>query len=688
MEIKMNYNILIIITIILLSVSFLNFITATTITGKSITGTVGLCFNTPPSISSVSEQNINHNETFTLQISATDSDGHSLLYSDNVSLFEIENETGLINFTPSIIDTGNYSILISVQDYTSDCPFTKTVSFELEINNSAPILLTNIPDQTWEENVELTGLNLNTYFTDPDNDSLNFTVSYGANMTINISNNGTVTFTPDSNTYGLSWAIFTANDSISTTNSNNVTLNVTHDDGAPIITIENPNVTQLSPKLETLLNVSISESGTIWYELNNEDNVTLCTSCTSKTRTLNISSFGLNNLIVYANDSSGNENSSSLTFDLVQDSDKDGIPDSSDSDADNDGVDDTDDFLIGNTSNVNLRDFEYVGLTVNGSTNLSQEYTGLQLVNFTNTTHPLVEFYYNFSLGNELNLPNITLIKQQSLSSLGGFVVKGVTLSAGQTKTIYIDKVNNSNVVCVKDAEISAISDISSSCNGVEEYAIACPGTNSSYTCSDVDTQYKVTGLSHSGGVEIARSTSETPETPSASTSTGGGGSSGGGGMVRESCEELYICEEWSPKICERSEFQQRECTFNAGNCNSIQKTEVRTCECQSRWQCTIWLPEICPILEVQKRTCLDLNKCGTESILPLEKKCEHIPADLKDKEKSIFGGAIFQSLDEINVGSIMFVVTFMILFIIAGIIYAIHRIKMKEREEMISVKQ
>ncbi len=55
-------------------------------------------------------------EKFTYYVNATDADNDTLVYSTNTTLFTINNLTGLISFTPSISQIGNYSINISVSD--------------------------------------------------------------------------------------------------------------------------------------------------------------------------------------------------------------------------------------------------------------------------------------------------------------------------------------------------------------------------------------------------------------------------------------------------------------------------------------------------------------------------------------------------------------------------------------------
>lgn len=232
-------RVILILTVLLLLVSFIQTITVLTLTGRAVdttTATMGevlVCINKPPTINTtISRQRAHFNNEFTLQVNGSDPEGQTKTYFDNTTIFNISSTTGLINFTPDTTHNGSHHLLVTVTDNGLDCPHNATNSFILDINNSAPQLDTAVPNQTWEEDVTLTGLDLDNYFSDPDNDALNYSVRGGEHITITINNvvgvnKGKVTFKPEKDWYGLSWAIFTANDSASTVDSNNVTLNVT-----------------------------------------------------------------------------------------------------------------------------------------------------------------------------------------------------------------------------------------------------------------------------------------------------------------------------------------------------------------------------------------------------------------------------------------------------------------------------
>ncbi len=306
----------------------------------------------------------------------------------------------------------------------------------------------------------------------------------------------------------------------------------------PNITFNTPAVVNTT-KLQFTVNISISETGSIWYSLGTDRtvNYSLCHGCTEASGIANLTLFGGQNITIYANDTFNNVNATLFDLTVNLDTDGDGLADVDDTDDDNDGIEDTDDTLNGNVSNINSNVLA-VNLTVNGSGNISQSFTSLLIVNITNNTHPLLEFSYNFSANQTLHLGNLTLTKQNGTATVGSIVVRGLQLTSGQTKTAYVDDLDSDkNTVCIKDAEIDSVDDISSGCSESDETKLACSeaGTTSgSYTCTDVGVQYRLTGLTNSGVVEVTDAVVSSPSGSSSSSGGGGGGggssSSGGGG--------------------------------------------------------------------------------------------------------------------------------------------------------------
>ncbi len=185
------------------------------------------------------------------------------------------------------------------------------------------------------------------------------------------------------------------------------------------------------------------------------------------------------------------------------DADADGIADCVDTDNDNDGIEDSEDDLIGDKS----------GITVNGESGTA-EVKVKELgkggknknVKIISDGKLLLEFTRNFSKGN-ITIRSIAIEKQKETGDTGFIIVKGLDLRGGQ-KTAYVDRlIPGSNAVCVKDSDISSISEISSGCDWRDEKAIKCgahPGKGSSFSCTLAEGagQYAISGLYHSGVIE------------------------------------------------------------------------------------------------------------------------------------------------------------------------------------------
>jgi len=130
-------------------------------------------------------------------------------------------------------------------------------------------------------------------------------------------------------------------------------------------------------------------------------------------------------------------------------------------------------------------------------------------------------------------------------------IISGLDLiSQNQTKTVYLDVILNGTGVCIKDLEILNITEISSTCNGIDEYFLKCPGIIGSYNCTLIEnnTKYMISGLAHSGIIETTifcgdgivngdETRSTCPADVGACSvappaSSGGGGGGGGGGAA------------------------------------------------------------------------------------------------------------------------------------------------------------
>lgn len=93
--------------------------------------------NDPPVIAPIPDTTAWVSKDFVYKVDATDIDGDSLIYSDDTDLFDIDAATGLIQFHPTLSDTGSYLIGIIV----SDGVLTDSTTFTLAVRqNHAPVI--------------------------------------------------------------------------------------------------------------------------------------------------------------------------------------------------------------------------------------------------------------------------------------------------------------------------------------------------------------------------------------------------------------------------------------------------------------------------------------------------------------------------------------------------------------------
>jgi hypothetical protein len=290
-------------------------------------------------------------------------------------------------------------------------------------------------------------------------------------------------------------------------------------------------------------------------------------------------------------------------------------------DNDNDGINDTIDYLIGSSPSSSTMS---LSIAVNGSTNLSQAFNNTLLVKFTNTTNPIVEFNWTFNSTNKLNLAAITIEKQTG-TEFGSLIVKGLN---PQTKTVYVDNLNqNLSTICIKDAEITSIDNISSGCNGANETLITCNGIiQNGYNCTNMTGRYKITGLSHSGIKEQCADAD--------------GDGYGTGCQIGNDCDDSSssvnpgaseVCGNNIDDDCDGSTDEGCAPPPSGGGSSSRRQPPVVVCT--ESWSCTGWSE--C-IGGMQVRACTDLNNCGTIFLMPDENQFCIIPEEIIKEEPVI----------------------------------------------------
>ncbi len=223
-----------------------------------------IAVNDAPQFSpALSNQTATENTLFTYDINATDEENDTIYYYDNSSLFEINNLTGLINFTPSYAQVGIYSIEIIINDTVN----WTTGTFTLTINatNHAPNL-TLIQNYSIYQNqtisVNLTG-------EDFDNDTVNFSATAdittwfsvetinGSNIYQQINATGQINFTPTDDNVG----------------NNSISVNITDSRGAAFtqnFTLEVININDY-PNISSIANQSIAANVLFSLQVNGSD---------------------------------------------------------------------------------------------------------------------------------------------------------------------------------------------------------------------------------------------------------------------------------------------------------------------------------------------------------------------------------------------------------------------------------
>ena len=170
------------------------------------------------------------------------------------------------NYTPGFCDAGLHNVTLVIND-TSNVNDTQSWNVTVNNTNRIPILNYTIQNITWQEDTDLTdNLTLNNFFSDLDklgcSDDLNIdnlTFSAVGNSSVTVIINATTTnvsFSPNNNFFGTEIIYFTANDGTNITNSNNITINITNVNDAPVFNYTNQ---------------SFFENGLFVYDINATD---------------------------------------------------------------------------------------------------------------------------------------------------------------------------------------------------------------------------------------------------------------------------------------------------------------------------------------------------------------------------------------------------------------------------------
>lgn len=168
--------------------------------------------------------------------------------------------------------------------------------------------------------------------------------------------------------------------------------------------------------------------------------------------------------------------------------------------------------IVENASNINsggeIDTDDIVIIVDNNIINDTIELNTTSIVSIRVDSTPIVEFDFRFG-ATDLNTSDISIIADSEvLNKINDYinnVERYILVDLGEqteTKTLYIED-NNLYYICVKDAIVNDVSEITSSCTGTDEYLFTnCIGgslTVGHISCVDIGSRLKFTGLLHTG---------------------------------------------------------------------------------------------------------------------------------------------------------------------------------------------
>lgn len=172
--------------------------------------------NDPPVITTL-DVNVSIQDTlYSVNYEATDIDPTNDLLNwsllTNAPFLSINHTTGVLSGRPANDDVSIYWVNVSVNDGNGGGDRT---NFTLTVlnKNDPPYTISPLVNVTFAEDTPYKGINLTTWFGDPDGDVLAFSAVGYDYLTVDILPNGTVVLTPPANWSGTDSVLFFANDS-------------------------------------------------------------------------------------------------------------------------------------------------------------------------------------------------------------------------------------------------------------------------------------------------------------------------------------------------------------------------------------------------------------------------------------------------------------------------------------------
>ncbi|MBI4895417.1 MAG: tandem-95 repeat protein [Candidatus Aenigmarchaeota archaeon] len=208
--------------------------------------------NRSPILSQIGNKSVLENSTLQFTINGSDPDGDSITFSliglPNGALFNLTSE--LFNWTPNFTQSGNYSVVFIVSDFTLSS--NETIIIQVNNTNRQPILNT-VGNKSTNENSTLQ-FTLNG--SDPDGDNISFSsVSLPSGTFLN-SSSGLFNWTPNftqSGNYSITFIVSDGN----LTSNETVNIQVNNSNRAPV--------------LSTVGNKSVAENSSLQFNLTASD---------------------------------------------------------------------------------------------------------------------------------------------------------------------------------------------------------------------------------------------------------------------------------------------------------------------------------------------------------------------------------------------------------------------------------
>jgi len=378
-------------------------------------------------------------------------------------------------------------------------PVNDTITFEIEVNNTlgpgAGAQNVSIVDQFDASVLNFTGANVSPTLV--QNGALSWNVTLPENATYVIQVNFTYVQDVGSTNDALLFSQYGNQIDASSIMFGNIFANATWH-----------NLSITSPGNGS--NVSSTNFSAIeWIAATNENNVTIACDVTLDNHTIatNISVQNNTKASYQLNASLGNHTAQlecdfndgqvgvveteTVAFTVIEDEDLDGIEDALDT-------------LIGTASDVTTTGVGILKVLVDNQT-AQGTVSGLKEVVFKDGSDMFMSFFHDFS-GAPLNLSKVSIVK----SSSGLAVNLSDQLASDQNKTLYVED-NNFKKLCVKNAPVASLSDISDDCDESDEIDFkSCLGkgknvTKDDVTCYDDGETITLYNLKHSGVLGVKK---------------------------------------------------------------------------------------------------------------------------------------------------------------------------------------